>query len=131
MSSVTQIIFIITSFIISISLLVGLILISISLFNIKSLLKKRNHLLEQTSRPYILCRKINSQQLEFRNAGNTPGKITKIDTDSNANFNNLIGTTIFSNQTYTFNINPTEKFEITVNYRDQINNYQSSFSNTL
>jgi hypothetical protein len=124
MSSVTQIIFSITSFIIALSLLVGLILISISLFNIKGQLKKRNRILAQNLRPYLLIRRLNQNTLEIRNAGNTPGVLDSCDISE---LSNLVGQTIFAGQSYTFKSDVAET-TINLSYHDQINHFMETYT---
>lgn len=122
MNSATQVMFIITSFIIALSLLVGLILISVSLFNIKGQLKKRNRILAQNLRPYLLVRRLDKSTLEIRNAGNTPGIL---DSCNISELSNLVGQTIFAGQAFTFK-SELGKTSVTLAYHDQVNHFMDN-----
>lgn len=127
MSSATQILLVIASFITALSILVGLILISTSLLQIKGLLKTKNQLLVQTNRPYIICRRINKQTLEIRNVGNSPVAIDNIQ-GNNLDFSYLNGKNIFAGQFFTFPIAENQDLAISMNYHDQINHFSEEFN---
>lgn len=127
MNSATQILLVIASFILAISVLVGLILISTSLFQIKGLLKTKNKLLIQTNRPYVICRRINKQTVEIRNVGNTPATIDNIQSD-NLDLSYLNQKDIFAGQFFTYPIDQNQDLNISISYHDQINQFRDKFS---
>lgn len=124
MNFTNQIILSIASLSIAVILIVGVILISIALFKIHRVLKQRNYLLQQTSRPYIFCQK-NQNRLEIRNIGQTPAiidSITGLSSDS------VHGQFIYQGQIIFYSLNNSSaSTNIAINYHDQFNNYQSKF----
>lgn len=127
MNSATQILLVIASFILALSVLVGLILISTSLFQIKGLMKTKNKLLIQKSRPYVICRRINKQTIEIRNVGNSPARIDEIQGDT-VDFSYLNQKNFFSGQFFNFPIAENQDVNILVKYHDQISNFEEKFT---
>lgn len=127
MNSATQVLLVIASFILALSVLVGLILISTSLFQIKGLMKTKNKLLLQKNRPYVICRRINKQTIEIRNVGNSPATIDEIQSDT-VDFSYLNQRNIFSGQFFNYPIAENKDAHIFVKYHDQISHFGEKFT---
>lgn len=127
MNSATQVLLVIASFILALSVLVGLILISTSLFQIKGLMKTKNKLLLQKSRPYVICRRISKQTIEIRNVGNSPARIDEIQSDT-IDLSYLNQKDIFSGQFFNYPIAENQDANILVKYHDQINHFEEKFT---
>ncbi|GEO56904.1 hypothetical protein [Companilactobacillus bobalius] len=127
MNSATQVLLVIASFILALSVLVGLILISTSLFQIKGLIRTKNKLLLQRSRPYVICRRIRKQTIEIRNVGNSPARIDEIESDT-VDFSYLNQKDIFSGQFFNYPIAENQDASIFVKYHDQINHFEEKFT---
>lgn len=124
MQSATQIIFIINSCVIAISLIVGVILGSIALFKIANALKRRNKILYQNTRPYLVCQRSN-QQLAIKNVGQAAVIIDEILPAD------LISPwkpqRILAGQVLYFNLSKAQQLNLTIKYHDTIDNYQENF----
>lgn len=127
MNSATQVLLVIASFILALSVLVGLILISTSLFQIKGLMKTKNKLLLQKSRPYVICRRISKQTIEIRNVGNSPARIDEIQSDT-VDLSYLNQKDIFSGQFFNYPIAENQGANILLKYHDQINHFEEKFT---
>ncbi|WP_119326130.1 hypothetical protein [Companilactobacillus musae] len=123
MSTTTQMIFNITIIFITVTLIVGVILISIALFRIIHALKYRNQMLKQVSRPYLTCH-INHQQLEIHNISQIP---IVIDETQNINLNQIIGQTLPGGQSFYYPIENKPQSAISIKYHDQIDTYTQQF----
>lgn len=125
MNSVSQMIFNFTSIFITVTLIVGITLISIALFRITAALKFRNKMLQQATRPYLFCQR-HLQQLKITNIGAVPIIIDKI--DSNSDFSSLIGQKIMPNQALFYQITENTPMSLTIGYHDQITTYYDEFN---
>lgn len=125
MNTTSQMIFNITSITIAITLIVGVILGAITLFRIAHALKLRNQMLQQATKPYLLFQR-NRQQLTIKNLGGVPVTIDKI--ASSFDLSNLEQQVIYPNQSFFFNLTETDKLSLTIDYHDDINDYQAKFT---
>lgn len=125
MRTTSQMIFNITSIAIAVALIVGVVLGSIALFRIAHALKLRNQMLQQATKPYLFCQR-NRQQLMIKNLGSIPVTIDKI--ESSFDLSNMEQQIIYPNQSFYFNLTESDKLTLTVNYHDDINDYQANFN---
>jgi len=125
MSFTSQMIFNITIIFITVALIVGVILGGIALFRIAGALKLRNRMLQQATRPYLICQR-NRQQLMIKNLGPVPVTIDEIESDFD--LSNLNQQVIYANQSFYYNLTKSDKLAISVKYHDEIHDYQADFN---
>ncbi|WP_338232329.1 hypothetical protein [Companilactobacillus muriivasis] len=125
MSFTSQMIFNITIIFITVTLIVGVILGGIALFRIAGALKLRNQMLQQATRPYLICQR-NRQQLLIKNLGPVPVTIDEIESD--LDLSNLNQQVIYANQSFYYNLTEPDKLTISVKYHDEIHVYQADFN---
>jgi len=125
MSFTSQMIFNITIIFITVTLIVGVILGGIALFRIAGALKLRNRMLQQATRPYLICQR-NRQQLMIKNLGPVPVTIDEIESDFD--LSNLNQQVIYANQSFYYNLTKSDKLAISVKYHDEIHDYQADFN---
>ncbi|ALB29019.1 hypothetical protein [Companilactobacillus heilongjiangensis] len=125
MSFTSQMIFNITIIFITVTLIIGVILGGIALFRIAGALKLRNRMLQQATRPYLICQR-NRQQLLIKNLGPVPVTIDEIESDFD--LSSLNQQVIYANQSFYYNLTKPDKLAISVRYHDEIHDYQADFN---
>ncbi|MQS97563.1 hypothetical protein [Companilactobacillus halodurans] len=108
----------------AITLIVGTILVSITLFQMAKSVKLRNKMLFQSSRPYLVCLR-NQQQLEIRNIGQIPIKLDQLIIDQETI--PLDGKIIPIGQSFFYNIGPNSAINALIKYHDDIGQYENNF----
>jgi len=124
MKPATQMIFNITSITITVTLIAGVVMMAITLFRIAHALNLRNQMLQQATRPYLICQR-SHQQLEIHNTGQVPITIDHL--DSTIDLSQLNGRVLAAGQSFFYNLNGTTDLSLTISYHDQINNYSDHF----
>lgn len=122
MDEYTQIILVITSIIISICLILGIVFMATGLHKIKNELKKRNEMMTKFNRPYLVWQR-SGTKIEIRNLSGLPAVINSVQTDNQLDLSYLNNKIILGGQYFSYSITETKHFNVTTNYHYQDQQY--------